>query len=1168
MNAPEDATKVAAAPPVAPPRRPRTPYIPALGPRLRALLALIFALVALLGATGIYLLAIRVAEALRHQTLQSAFSLWMTLAHIVAGLLITAPFLIFGITHLATARRRPNRVAVRLGVLVFTAGVVIGVTGILLVRLEGLPQLPTETVAYWAVYGLHAAVPVAAVVLYVLHRRAGPRIRWGWGYVWGGAVACFVAVMLVMHAQNPRRWFARGSPEGEKYFEPSRSRTLDGKFIPASAMMMDGYCLRCHPDIYQSHLHSAHRLSSFNNPAYLFSVRETRRTAGVRASRWCAGCHDPVPLFSGQFDDPAFDDVHNPTSQAGITCVVCHSITHVNSRTGNGDYTIEESEHYPFAFSDSPLLQWVNNQLVKSKPDLHKKTFLKDFHRSEEFCAACHKVGIPQEVNHYKEFLRGQNHTDSFLLSGVSGHGARSWYYPQQAKTRCAECHMPLQPSNDFGARDFEKSGRRTVHSHFFPAANTGLHALLQYPGVEESIDAETRFLRGGPDGRSPPLRIDLFGLKPLAAERGVGTALVDDQPLRPHLPRLQPGASYLVEVVVRTLNIGHHFTQGTTDSNEVWVELIARSGGRVLGHSGGMSGADGGRVDEGAHFLNVLMLDRHGNRIDRRNPQDIFTPLYDHQIAPGAAAVVHYRLDLPRDLDGSVELSARVRYRKFDYTYMEKVYGPGRVLLLPIVDLCSDRVVLPVAGVAPEVPPQLPPFEPAWQRWNDYGIGCFLEGGPEGKGGGELGQAEQAFRQLLGPEFRDAPQARAQGHLNLARVHLAYGGPDRLEKARRALVLASQGDHPAPWQTVAWLSGLVNLQNVNLAEAVRNFEQVLDPARRDPVRGFDFTQDYVVINDLGKALFTSAQQEEGHDLAARDRLLRRAAGQFERTLRLDPENVTAHEFLARCYARLGGPQRPAARVPAVLTAPEQLLLERIRQVSILSPGERVAAALRVAEELRHLEQEEPSPGLQLLLQAHRAARAAHDAAEGPWLRLALAAVVTRLDARLLAAVPDLGRAFTDGRGPLEDRLAAADALEQVLGQLEARVPQADVSDVLVPLAVLPAPGLPVGLAVLGAGHGGHLQGPLPPPRLLILNALRPRLQEVYEQAQPQLREAAARTLGRMHRVLHGIYKPDENAADSAVRRYRDAHPAAAHASHAVVIYDLQCPSQDKSDHQ
>ena len=198
-----------------------------------------------------------------------------------------------------------------------------------------------------------------------------------------------------------------------------------------------------------------HRFSSFNNPPYLASVTETREVAlkrdgNVQASRWCAGCHDPVPFFSGAFDDPKFDTISHPTAHAGITCTVCHAITHVNSTRGNADYTIEEPLHYPFAFSDNAVLQWVNNQLVKAKPAFHKKTFLKDFHKTAEFCSTCHKVHLPLELNHYKEFLRGQNHYDPFLLSGVSGHGARSFYYPPKAKTNCSGCHMPLKPSERF----------------------------------------------------------------------------------------------------------------------------------------------------------------------------------------------------------------------------------------------------------------------------------------------------------------------------------------------------------------------------------------------------------------------------------------------------------------------------------------------------------------------------------------------------------------------------------------------------------------------------------------------------------------------------------------------------------------------------------------------
>src|SRR5690242_20253739 len=109
--------------------------------------------------------------------------------------------------------------------------------------------------------------------------------------------------------------------------------------------MMDDYCVKCHRDIYNDWFHSAHHLSSFNNPAYLFSVRETRqvslkRDGNTRASRWCAGCHDPVPFLSGAFDDPNYDstfDTPDPndrnyrTGQAGITCTVCHAMTHIDS---------------------------------------------------------------------------------------------------------------------------------------------------------------------------------------------------------------------------------------------------------------------------------------------------------------------------------------------------------------------------------------------------------------------------------------------------------------------------------------------------------------------------------------------------------------------------------------------------------------------------------------------------------------------------------------------------------------------------------------------------------------------------------------------------------------------------------------------------------------------
>jgi tetratricopeptide (TPR) repeat protein len=813
----------------------------------------------------------------------------MFLAHLVLGLVLVLPVVVFGVAHICNAYNRPNKRAVRVGYALFAASLVLLFTGVVLTRLDVfvVKNPNVRNVAWWC----HVVSPVAVAWLYVLHRLAGPRIKWRVGAKWGLVTAAVVGGMIVLNAQDPRRWNAMAPKEGEKYFNPSLARTASGNFIPARTLMMDRYCEECHRDNFKGWFHSAHHFSSFNNKPYLFSVRETRQVAlkrdgNVKAARWCAGCHDVVPFFSGAFDDPNFDDVNHPTAQAGITCTSCHAITRVNSTRGNADYTIEEPIHYPFAFSSNPLLKWVNRQLIKANPDFHKRTFLKpEVHRTSEFCSTCHKVSIPQDLNHYKEFLRGQNHYDTFLLSGVSGHGARSFYYPEVAKENCAACHMPLKASDDFGAKFFDPANpsRLMVHNHLFPAANTGIAHIL---GDPETVKAHQAFLKD-------VMRIDLFGVK----EGGtVDSPLVG--PLRPSVPALKPGKTYLIETVIRTVKMGHPFTQGTVDSNEVWVDVAATSGGRVIGRSGAMGAKN--EVDPWSHFVNVYMLDRDGNRIDRRNPQDIFTPLYNHQIPPGAAQVVHYSLTVPADQKEPLAVEVKLQYRKFDTKYMQYVFGKDYTNDLPVTTLASDRIVFPIERSDAKASNEKSPIV-EWQRWNDYGIALLLEG-DKGSEKGELIQAAGAFERV-------EKLGRADGPLNLARVYYKEG---RLEEAVAALGRAAKFDPPAPRWTVAWLTGLVNKQNGFLDQAITQLRGVLEDRYPElDKRGFDFSKDYEVINELGLALFERSKMERGAaNRAARERLLREAAGTFEKTLAIDSENVTAHYNLALIYAELGDAAR------------------------------------------------------------------------------------------------------------------------------------------------------------------------------------------------------------------------------------------------------------------
>src|SRR5262249_20897015 len=99
--------------------------------------------------------------------------------------------------------------------------------------------------------------------------------------------------------------------------------------------------------------------------------------------------------------------------------------------------------------------------------------------------------------------------------------------------------------------------------------------------------------------------------------------------------------------------------------------------------------------------------------------------------------------------------------------------------------------------------------------------------------------------------------EAQSHGHLNLARVHYASSA---LEKARQELIRARDCDPPAPWQTVAYFSGLVNLEHGNIHHASADFEKILEPKNCDPVRDFDFTKNYVVGNELAEAEFKRAE--------------------------------------------------------------------------------------------------------------------------------------------------------------------------------------------------------------------------------------------------------------------------------------------------------------------
>ena len=87
---------------------------------------------------------------------------------------------------------------------------------------------------------------------------------------------------------------------------------------------------------------------------------------------------------------------------------------------------------------------------------------------------------------------------------------------------------------------------------------------------------------------------------------------------------------------------------------------------GRTMLHSGAVADGGKGPVEPGAHFYRSLLLDEHGNPINKRNAWAARSVAYVRLIPPGAADTIHYRLQIPAGRRRHDHLKAKVNYRKF----------------------------------------------------------------------------------------------------------------------------------------------------------------------------------------------------------------------------------------------------------------------------------------------------------------------------------------------------------------------------------------------------------------------------------------------------------------------------------------------------------------------
>ena len=564
----------------------------------------------------------------------------------------------------------------------------------------------------------------------------------------------------------------------------------------------------------------------------------------------------------------------------------------------------------------------MHDFLVKVDPEPHRRTFLKPFFRGEdsaEYCSACHKVHLDVPVNDYR-WLRGFNTYDNWQASGVSGFGARSFYYPPQPRT-CIDCHMPRVPSDDAA----NKEG--SIASHRFAAANTALPTANR---DQEQLDAVIDFLT------ARQVTVDIFAMTEARAledmerdrreleggtaattfavgeEQGMvvgagGAGGIDDTVLLAPLDRIpatvRRGDSTRLDVVVRTRGVGHFFPSGTVDAFDCWLELRAEDEtGQVVFWSG--MADQRSPVEPGAHFYRSLLIDAHGNPINKRNAPAARAVVYVRLIPPGAADTVHFRLDIPAWVGDELRLTAKLNYRKFSWFNTNWAYAgvpdPDQqgaevstgfddrhfvfsgdtsdvsgelkeIPELPIVVMAEHTATLRVVDSDAPLPDMgAPRVEPAdRERWNDYGIGLLLQG--------NLRSARQAFAQVseLEPDYVD-------GWVNLGRTALAEGD---LDGASRYLERALEIE-----PLLARTNFFVGLRE----KALGNYPEALERLR---VAADQYPRDRVVRNQIARVLFLQRDYEA-------------AIREIEAVLAIDPEDLMANYTAMLAFRGVGDLER------------------------------------------------------------------------------------------------------------------------------------------------------------------------------------------------------------------------------------------------------------------
>jgi hypothetical protein len=623
---------------------------------------------------------------------------FMVLFHTAAGLVFVVPFAITQFQHFPPGWRLGGAFQKWLGIAGCAVVALVGVSGLVVTFQAGWGI----RVSYFWHY-VHLVSGLAAVPLILVHATPLARkIEQAW-------VKTTLAPRLVLLARelyltpiillavvfgavmiySPVNYLNFPLPSGYLLtyggspFAPSLATTDTGRPVAPVALNNSKSCgaTNCHTQIYDEWAVGAHRWSA-SDPFFQGVQKIMAREEGAHATRYCAGCHDPISLLTGYKDSsrglsaPGFDE--------GASCLTCHGIKKVDVQ-GNGNFVWQAPKRYAFENKTGAVPVFLSEFLIRAYPVQHRQDFDRRLSQRPEFCAACHKQFIDKLVNKFG-WVQLQNQYDDWKGSHWfrGGDPARMLI--------CQQCHMRLVDSNDPGRgnpNDPLRGNDNKHRSHRILAANQFVPLLLKLEGAREQVSLVEEWLRG--EAHVPEIE-NRWAKGPAVPVTIVAPA------------EARPGQRLLVRVNVTNNKAGHSFPTGPLDLIESWVEFVAKDeSGRVVYHSGVLD--ENGYAEPGTFEFKSEGIDQYGRLIDRHNLWQMVGARFKRAIFPGYTDSIEYALIVPRSAEKHLQLSARLRYRKLNQLFVDRALGKG-AFHAPITDLSSDsRIVLLSAGAAPTSP-------------------------------------------------------------------------------------------------------------------------------------------------------------------------------------------------------------------------------------------------------------------------------------------------------------------------------------------------------------------------------------------------------------------------------------------------------------------------------